>query len=295
MSLLHKEDTIGIIAPSAGLQNKELTSVLTYFEKLKLNVKLAQNLNYEYRYMAGTDTERADAINNMFANKNIKALFCLRGGAGSTRILDLLDYSLIKDNPKPIIGLSDSTALQNALISKTENPALSGFLPLYDFNNKNINSLTDNSLQNALFADTHTICSGLCHNAGTTTGTIIGGCLSVLCYLCGTSYFPNLADKILLLEDIGEKTYKIDLMLNQLKQQKNFHKLKGIIFGQFTDCPIASPEDGNITNCIKDFISGLNIPIITDFAYGHIPSRHIIPLGIPVKLTSDKTICSISW
>lgn len=295
MSLLNKGDTIGIIAPSAGLQNKDLSAAVAYFEKLGLKVKFAPNLNHEYRYMAGTDDERADTINRMFADTEVKALFCLRGGAGATRILDKLDYQLIKNNPKPVIGLSDSTALQNALIAKTGNPALTGFLPLYDFNNKEIDSNVDHSLQNALFAEKHTVTSGICHTQGSASEKIIGGCLSVLCYLCGTPYFPDLSGKILLLEDIGEKTYKIDLMLNQLKQQKNFNQLKGIIIGKFTNCPVSAPEDGSIEDCINDFISGLNVPVITDFAYGHIPSRHILPLGIPAQLKADKKGCTISW
>lgn len=295
MSLLHKGDTIGLIAPSAGLQNKDLSPAIAYLEKLGLKVKLAPNLNCEYRYMAGTDQERADSINQMFKDKKVKALFCIRGGAGSTRILDKLDYELIKENPKPIIGLSDSTAMQNALFTKTKTPSLTGFLPLYDFNNKDIDALVSSSLEDALFADTHTVNSGSCHIAGTAKGTLIGGCLSVLCYLCGTPYFPNLKGKILLLEDIGEKTYKIDLMLNQLKQQKNFSKLRGIIFGHFTDCPIAAPEDGSVKDCINDFTSGLSIPVVTDFAYGHIPSRHILPLGLPVKLTATSKKCTLSW
>ncbi len=295
MSLLNREDTVGIIAPSAGLNGKELQPVINFFHRLGLQVKTANNLKQGYRYMAGSDAERAVSVNQMFADNEVKALFCLRGGAGSTRILNLLDYNLIKYNPKPIIGLSDSTALQNAVIAKTGNPCLTGFLPLYDLADNTINKTTETSLQEALFSDKHQIRSGTCLNAGKTQGTVIGGCLSVLCYLCGTPYFADLKDKILLLEDVGEKTYKIDLMLNQLKQQKNFNKLKGVIFGQFTNCITADTEDGTVEDCINDFTIGLNIPIIKDFAYGHIPARHIIPLGLPVKLTSAENECSISW
>lgn len=295
MSLLNIGDTIGIIAPSAGQQNKDLTQALTYFQNLGLKVKNATNLTNQYRYMAGTDIERSQNINEMFADKNIKALFCIRGGAGSTRILDMLDYNTIKNNPKPIIGLSDSTALQNALFTQTGNQSLTGFLPLYDFNNKEIDSLVDSSLKNALFSNTHEIISGKCFINGSASGIMVGGCLSVFCYLCGTPYFPDLDGKILLLEDVGEKTYKIDLMLNQLKQQKNFNKLKGIIFGKFANCPISSPEDGDIEDCIKDFANGLNIPIITDFDYGHIPSRHILPLGTSASLSAEKHTCTLSW
>lgn len=295
MSLLCHGDTIGIIAPSAGLNDKTLQPTIAFFHELGLTVKTAENLNCKYRYMSGTDSERATALNKMFADKDIKALFCLRGGAGSTRILNLLDYNLIKNNHKPIIGLSDSTALQNAVISKSQNPCLTGFLPLYDITDNIINETTKSSLYAALFSDKNEIHSGTCLIEGKAQGNIIGGCLSVLCYLCGTPYFPDLKDKILLLEDVGEKTYKIDLLLNQLKQQKNFNKLKGIIIGQFTKCHIADNEDGSTEDCINDFTQELTIPIIKNFAYGHIPERHIIPLGLPVKLTAEKNTCSISW
>ena len=295
MAILQKGDKIGFIAPSSGQQNKDLSKAISYFEKQGLEVVLASNLNDEYRYMAGTDEKRANSINQMFQNKDIKALFCIRGAAGSTRILDLLDYKLIKKNPKPIIGLSDSTAIQNALITKTNNPSFTGFLPLYDFKNKNADNLVLSSLQSALFDKKHSIRSGTCFIKGKTSGVMIGGCLSTLLYLCGTPYFPDLKDKILLLEDTDEKTYKIDLMLNQLKGQKNFDKLKGIVFGSFTDCIIVDKEDGSIEDCIKDFTSNLDIPIITNFQYGHIPSRYILPLGINVNIVSSPKGCSIDW
>ena len=295
MSLLKKGDKIGIIAPSVGLNNKDLTPSLNYFKNLGLKPVLADNLKSTYRYMAGTDKERAEAINKLFQDQSIKALFCLRGGAGATRMLPYLNYKLIQNNPKPIIGLSDSTALQNALIAKCNNPSLTGFLPLYDLNDKTIAPLTDSSLKNCLFSDSHKITSGTCLSEGTAAGELIGGCLSVFLYLCGTPYFPDLKDKILVLEDTEEKTYKIDLMLNQLKQQKNFNKLKGIIIGAFTDCPIIDKEDGTIEDCIKDFTKDLKIPVITDFGYGHIPARHIVPLGIKATLKANKKACSLSW
>lgn len=295
MSFLRQGDKVGIIAPSVGLQNKDINPTLSYLKGLGLVPVLADNLNKEYRYMAGTDEERAQAINKCFQDKDIKALFCLRGGAGATRMLPYLDYNLIKNNPKPIIGLSDSTALQNALFTQTGNPSLTGFLPIYDLNNKNIDKLVDNSLKNALFENTHQITSGKCLITGVSEGIIVGGCLSVFLYLCGTPYFPDLTDKILLIEDTEEKTYKIDLMLNQLTKQKGFNKLKGIIIGAFTDCPIVDECDGTIEDCIRDFTKGLSIPVITDFAYGHIPSRHLVPLGIKAKLTADKSACTLTW
>lgn len=295
MSFLKPGDKIGIIAPSVGLKDKDITPSLSYFKKLNLTPVLANNLRSEYRYMAGTDKERAEVLNNLFENKEIKALFCLRGGAGATRLLPYLNYGLIKKNPKPVIGLSDSTALQNALIAKADIPSLTGFLPIYDLNNKKIDKAVDSSLQNALFENKHSITSGTCYKPGGAEGEIIGGCLSVFLYLAGTSFLPDLSNKILLIEDVEEKTYKVDLMLNHLKQLKGFNKLKGIIIGQFTDCPIIDPEDGTIEDCIRDFAKDLSIPVITDFAYGHIPSRYLVPLGIKAKMCAKKDKCTLTW
>jgi len=295
MSFLKKGDKVGIIAPSVGLQNKDINPTLLYFKNMGLIPVLADNLQKEYRYMAGTDEERAKATNNFFSDKSVKALVCLRGGAGSTRMLPYLNYKLIKQNPKPIIGLSDSTALQNALIKKADNPSFTGFLPLYDLNNKHLTDVTDKALKSALFSDKNAITSGKCLIKGSAKGKIIGGCLSVLLYLCGTPYFPDLKDKILLIEDDDEKTYKTDLMLNQLKQQKNFNKLKAVIFGHFTDSHIVDPEDGTIEDCIRDFTKGLNIPVVTDFAYGHIKERYLVPLGIEATLSVAPKKCTLTW
>lgn len=296
MSILKKGDTVGIIAPSSSFgDDADITPACDFLHNLGLKTVLAENIYSSHRYMAGTDEQRAAAVNSLISAPEIKALFCLRGGAGATRILELLDFSKLQKNPKPIIGLSDSTALQNAAFTLARNPSLTGFLPLYDMQNGKINEFMAQELRSVLFAEQHNVPSGKCLSSGTTTGIIIGGCLSVFNLLCGTKYFPNLKGKILLLEDTGEKTYRIDLMLTQLKQQANFNQLRGIIFGAFNNCKIQDRQDGDINDCIADFTQGLNIPVITDFAYGHIPQRHIIPLGVKVKLISSPQDCQLVW
>ena len=295
MSLLKKGDTVAFVAPSSFVKKADISQAVEYFKQMGLKVKLADNITEEYRYMAGSDKKRANVINKMFADEKIKALFCVRGGAGSTRILPFLDYDLIKANKKAIIGLSDSTGVQNALVSLSSTPAFTGYLPAYKPNQNNAEDKAGKNLQHMLFDNHHEIVSGISLIKGKAEGKIIGGNLSVLCYLCGTKYFPSLKGKILLIEDVGEKTYKIDLLLNQLKQQKDFDKLKGIIFGQFTDCKIASASDGTIEDCIKDFTVGLNIPTICNFEYGHIDHSLILPLGIKVKMLSSDKKCSICW
>ena len=294
MSFLKFEDKVGIIAPSCNLSGHDLIPFISLLKSWNLDVVLADNLNDSYRYMAGDDNLRAAALNKMLQDDNIKALFCIRGGAGATRILGQIDFDALKRNPKFIIGLSDSTALQNAAFSLANNRSLTGFLPLYETTEGQVDTFLANDLRHALFDDYRIITSGQTLISGETQGELIGGCLSVFTQLCGTSYFPSLKDKILLLEDVGEKTYKIDLMLTQLKNQPDFNELKGIIFGTFSNCEIKDETDGTIDDCINDFINGINIPVIKDFAYGHIPQRYILPLGHKITLRAQEN-CTLEF
>ena len=297
MALLKKGDTVGFVAPSSGLEGRDITPAVRYFEnELNLKVKLAPNLSSSYRYMAGSDTERAASLIQMYTDREIKALFAIRGASGSARLLRHLDYQLLAAHPKPLFGLSDSSAIQNALYAKANICSYTGFLPVYDIKGGKIQSqMLETSLKDTLFADHHIITGGKALIKGSTAGQIIGGCLSSFLYLAGTEYMPDFNQKILLIEDTDEKTYKIDQMFNQLRQQKNFSRLSGIIIGKFTDCIMIDDFDGNIEDCINDFTAGLDIPVITDFDYGHMSNRHILPLGIPVKITSTPEKCTLSW
>ncbi len=297
MTLLKKGDTIGFVAPSSGLEGRDIMPAVRYFENiLHLKVKLAPNLSSSYRYMAGTDRERAQTLMQMYTDQEIKALFAIRGAGGSARLLDHLDYQLLATHPKPLFGLSDSSTIQNAIYTKTEIASYTGFLPVYDIKNGKIQSeILEMSLKKALFSDKHNIISGKALITGSTTGKIIGGCLSSFLYLAGTEYMPDFNKKILLIEDTNEKTYKIDQMFNQIRQQKNFQNLSGIIIGKFTNCIITDDFDGNIEDCINDFITNLNIPVIINFDYGHTPNRYIIPLGSTVNITATTEKCTLSW
>ena len=295
MSLLKKGDKVAFVAPSSFVKKEKLKASEEFLRKLGLDVVYAKNIEHEYRYMAGSDRERAENINEMFADKTIKALICVRGGGGSSRILPYLDYKLIKANPKPIIGLSDSTSVQNAVEARSGNVCLTGYLGAYYPEENNLKSKTGKSLKAALFDDKHEIKNGKCLIEGCGTGEIVGGNLTCLTYLCGTKYFPSLKDKILLLEDVGEKTFHIDQKLNQIKQQKDFNKLKGIIIGQFSDSVVVDEEDGTFADCLRDFTEGLNIPVIVDFDYGHVKQREIIPLGKKVEVVSSAKKCLVKW
>lgn len=296
MSILQEGDFVGFAATSSGLEGRDPTPAINYFEKvLNLRVKLAPNLNKAYRYMAGTDEERAQALTRMYEDKEIKAIFTIRGAGGSFRMLSLLNYNIIKKNSKPLFGLSDVSSVQNAILSKTNNSCYTGFLPLYNINQGGINEEMAEHLKKTLFSNTHYLQSGISVIEGEAEGKIIGGCLSSFLYLAGTKYLPDFKDKILLLEDKGEKTFNVDLKFSQIKQLKNFNKLKGIILGQFTNCPIIDDFDGTIDDCIDDFVKELKIPVIKNFNYGHIQNSHIIPLGINAKMAATKKGCFLTW
>ena len=287
MVLLQKGDKIALVAPSGWFKKQGLDNALKWFEKQNLKPVIMPHAYHVDYYAAGTPKERAFDINQAFSNPEIKALFCIRGGAGSLKILDFLDYDLIQKNKKLIFGLSDSTALQNAIYTKTKNPSYTGFLPIYDFKTNTLDSTLEQCLLN-IFNSKPISYSGFdVLNSGNVKGTLIGGCLSVFMSLAGTPYFPNLKNKILILEDIGEKTYRLDLMLAQLKMQKNFHQLKAVIFGKFENCPIADEGDGSVQDILQNFAKDVNFPVFYNFNYGHIKSRYILPIGQTIVLKTN--------
>ena len=293
MFKLQKGDKIGIISPSSCLENKDISPALNFLKNFGLTSVLGKHVNASYHYMGGTDIQRAEDIMEFFKDTSIKAIFCTRGGAGSLKVLPHLDYNIIRHNPKPIFGFSDSTVLQNGIYSITKNISYSGFLLAYDSIQGEVNNLQQQDLLTIFQGKKQNIHSGETVIDGEAKGILIGGNISALNSLCGTPYFPDLRNKILLVEDTGIKSYQLDIMLHQLKMQKNFDKLKGIIFGEFSNIRIVDECDGNIDDNINYFCQELTIPVIKNFAYGHVPARHILPIGKNICLNANKCCITI--
>lgn len=286
---LQKGDKVAIVAPSGQIGDKtKIAAGLDYLKKIGLKPILMPHVLAQYRYMAGTDKERAEDINQAFSNPEIKALFCVRAAAGATRILPYIDYNTAKKNPKPLIGFCDNAALMSALWQKSGVQSLNGFLLTYDFLHGTPDIMVKQDLNCWLRGQKPVFNSGICLQKGTAQGELLPINLSTLMRLAGTEYFPDLCGKILLIEDVHERIHKIDLMLQQLKQQPNFNKLSGIIFGLFTDSN-GDAEDGSIDDCINDFMQYLTLPAIKNFAFGHIPERHILPFGAKVRIDAAET------
>ena len=283
---LKKGDKVAIVAPSGQIGGKEpIEKALTYLQSLGLEPILGQHLFKQNRYMAGSDADRAADINAAFANPQIRAVFCARAAAGATRMLPFVDYNTAQQNPKPLIGFCDNAALMTALWQKSGIISLNGFLLAYDFKNGTPTDLVKTQFESWLNGKTPLFNAGTCVQTGTAYGSLLPINLSVLMRLAGTPYFPDLRNAILVLEDVHERLHKIDLMLQQLKQQKHFNALAGLIFGQFTDCT-GDAEDGSVDDCLNDFLQDVHVPVIKDFNFGHTPERFVLPLGAKAQINA---------
>lgn len=293
MPKINSGDKVAIIAPCAQIGDiQKIATAVEYLKSLGLVPIYGKNLLKTNRYMAGTDQERAADLNAAFADSEIKAIFCARAAAGGTRVLPYIDYELIRRTPKPFFGFCDNAAIQLALWQKSGLVSFNGLGLAYDFRGNTLDSQIAADLKSIIDGKTYILKSGTTLKGGKTQGTLLCVNLSTLMRLAGTPYFPDLSNKILLLEDVHEKVYRIDLMLQQLKQQPNFNQLSGVVFGQFTDAE-SDAEDGSIDECFADFLSNTSFPAIKDFNFGHTPSRRILPLGADVTFDADNCVLQV--
>lgn len=297
---LKKGDHVGLIAPSAAtdeellFQLAEETLIALGFE-----VQLGKHLKNRHGHLAGTDHERAEDLNEMFANPDIKAIICIRGGSGAARILPLIDYEAIRKNPKPILGYSDITALHNAIYAQTGLITFHGPNGTGSWNSFNVNQFEQMFFEQQLvkFENEQRLGNDLIIKEnriqtitpGTTEGIIIGGNLTVFTALAGSPYLPDFTDKILFLEDVGEEPYRIDRMMSTLKLMGALDKIKGFIFGQCSGCDPSSGY-GSLTlwQVLQDYIGPLDIPAYKGAMIGHISKQFIVPIGAKVRMDADK-------
>lgn len=288
--LLSPNDTIAIVSPSIVLSPRENINIdlaLKYFEDIGLKVLLVPSALTGLSLTSSSDIDKSKDIMEMYKNPEVKALVAVHGGASSLRVLEHLDYDIIRKNPKPIIGFSDTTSIQLGIYSQTGNPYITGFLPEYDFRKGHIDSLVDYDFKNIINGQKFSTQSGETIHAGIAKGKLVGGNLSILSDLNGTPYYPNIKDAILLIEDECETPYKIGLMLTQLRYNPRFKDVKAIVFGQFSECEHSTSTHGDVDYIIEDFARQVNKPIIKNFAYGHFPRRHVMTMGVDYQLDAE--------
>lgn len=287
MKKLKKGDTIGILSPSTALDSARLSGAIKKFEQFGLNVKLAPNCNKQSGFLAGTDKERLDDIHTLFADKEIKGIFCLRGGYGAARLLPHIDYKLIAENKKIFAGYSDITALLMAFYKKA---GLKGFhAPM---GSANFTDFVINSYKKTFFENGHNVISADNPEIlfpGKAQGELLGGNLAVFVTLLGTEYWIDTKDKILFFEDVGEEPYRIDRFLTQLLIGGHLDQAAGIVLGQFSDCVSKDSykESFTVEEVIKERLSSLKIPIIKGFPIGHVNKNMVVPFGEKVEINSE--------
>ena len=296
---IQKGDKIGIISPSAATADRiQFDFAQETMEAMGLEVQLGKNLKNRRGHLAGTDIERAEDLNSMFADDSIKAIICIRGGSGAARILPLIDYRNIKRNPKPLLGYSDITALHNAIHAQTGLITFHGPNGTGSWNSFNVRQFEKMFIERELVNFENEQVKGddlivkqnriQIIRPGKASGKILGGNLTVLTALSGTPYLPDFKNAILFLEDIGEDPYKLDRMLSTLKLNGTLDSIKGFIFGQCTDC---TPSGGygslTLDEILDDYLLPLNIPAYRGAMIGHVAKQFIVPVGAQVEMDAN--------
>ncbi len=284
--------TIGLITPSSPLSPELLEASIAYFEKAGFKIKIGKNIQKTELFSAGTDEQRAADIMTFFKESDVSAIITTNGGTCSIRTLPLLDYEVIRKNPKPIIGYSDTTALQLGIYSKTGCISITGF-NCSDIQNGAIDHRILSTLTHCLNEESYSIHSGSTVNHGSVTAPLIGGNLMCLLNLMGTPYQPDFSNKILLIEDVGIEPYIVEGMFSQLYVAGILNNVSGVVIGAFSECTAQRFLDqGGTTEDIIDFwCKRINVPCIKSFSYGHIESRYVLPIG--QMATLDATNCKL--
>ncbi len=297
---LSKGDLIGIVSPAGAIFESEPYQIAKEsFEAMGLKVKFGKYAQARYGHLAGTDEERAKEFNQMFKDKEVKAVVALRGGSGSARILDKIDYDVIRKNPKIFLGYSDITALHLAIYKKTGLVTFHGPVAVSTWNSFSFEHFRKLVFEGETVTYVNPVEKGnnlvqtsnriRVISKGTVTGELLGGNLSVLTSIMGTPYFPeDWKGKILYVEEVGEKIYAIDRMLTQLKLGGVLDQISGFVFGKCSDCDPGGSGYGSLTleEVVDHYIKPLGIPAYSGAMIGHIDNNSTIPNGILAELNA---------
>lgn len=286
---LSKGDTIAIAAPARKISAEELQLAIRFIEDQGFKIRVDEAVFKHFHQFAGTDAERAAHFQTLLDDHEVKAILCARGGYGALRIIDKLDFSKFMQHPKWIIGYSDITVI-HAHILKLGIQSLHATMPLnFAINTPEaLQSLVD-VLQNKPVH--YTIENHLRNRTGTATGQLVGGNLSILYSLAGSSDFPDLKGKILFVEDLDEYLYHIDRMILSLKRMGVFENLSGLIIGGMEDMKDnAIPFGKSAEEIIAEHIVEYDFPVCFGFPVGHISDNHAMVLGRMYKFQVNEMV-----
>ena len=284
---LKKGDTVAIVATARKNIDDNLKPAIDLLASWGVNAKIGSSIGLDFNQLAGTDAQRAADFQAQIDNPNIKAIWCVRGGYGTVRMLDLLDFSAFKKNPKWIIGFSDVTVLHNHL-NTMGFESIHGAMPV---SIARASQEAKETLRKALFGEKVIIeaAPNALNRFGTATGELVGGNLSILYSLLGSESAINCNDKILFIEDLDEYLYHIDRMMINLSRNGCLSSLKGIAVGAMTKMKDNDiPWGKNAYEIIDDVTKKYNIPVIFNFPAGHIQDNRALVLGSKVTIEVDE-------
>lgn len=291
---LREGDTVTLVAPAGPLSSdEEFARAKRVVESLGLVPRVARNASKRDGYLAGSDDERAADFNEAARDPDVRGIFALRGGYGTMRILDAIDYDALADDPKVVLGYSDLTALLNAVTQRTGLVTFHGpvvGLSQFDTNERAwlqratmsaspIGELTAEGVQRL--------------TAGNARGRLCGGNLSLVAALAGTPYQIDTEGALLIVEEVDEAPYRIDRMLTQLRLTGALERAAGILVGRCKNCEVderhpyaAMP----LARTLRDRLGDLGVPVLSDLPIGHDGAQWTVPIGLPAQLQGDRII-----
>ncbi|NQV15997.1 LD-carboxypeptidase [bacterium] len=291
--------TIAVISPASAPKPEKLKTGIAYLKQKGYRIKEGSHLWGKNKYLSGHGPEQLADLHAAFADDEVDMIICSRGGYGTPRYLDDLDYELITQHPKFFVGYSDITALQCALGVETGLVTISGAMVAVEmaaeggidsYTEKSFWDLVSKPFSGQVLRNPDDIPHKMIRG-GSGEGPLVGGCLSLFNNLMGTPYFPDVAGGIMVLEDIGENVQHLDRMLSQFKMAGFFHgeeRIQGLMLGQFIDTwETADEDDFSLEELVSGIIGDVDFPIISNLAYGHNMRKMSLPLGARVRLDGN--------
>lgn len=292
-------DKVAITAPSSPVSDEKLEMSVESIKYLGLEPVVMSSCHMRHGYLAGPDKQRADDINTAFADKDIKGIFCLRGGYGTTRLLPMLDFENIKNNPKVFIGYSDISSLHFNINQKCGLITFHGPMPTTDY--RVHEGFTNDSLRTCLFSPENLKTIGnpegeeiIPLREGFAKGTLVGGNLSLIAGTLGSPYDVDTKGKVLFIEDVDEVPFRLDKMLTALALAGKFRDCEGIILGTFERCEIADHPSLTLREIFEEVVLPWNKPTLLNLRAGHIYPQSTLPMGAEVSFEAKEGMTHIS-
>lgn len=292
-------DKVAITAPSSPVSDEKLEMSIESIKFLGLDPVVMPSCYMSHGYLAGPDKQRADDIHTAFSRNDIKGIFCLRGGYGTTRLLPMLDFEMIRNNPKVFIGYSDISSLHFNINQKSGLVTYHGPMPTTDY--RVHEGFTNDSLKTCLFAPErlqtienppgekiHVL------NPGYAKGTLVGGNLSLMAGTLGSPYEVDTKGKILFIEDVDEMSFRLDKMLTALSLAGKFKDCEGILLGTFERCEEAGTTSLTLLEIFEEVVVPWNKPTILNLRAGHIYPQSTLPMGAEIVFDAKDDMKYIS-